>query len=145
MLQKVQKLRVFVASPGDVRPERDLMRKVIDELNVTIGPYKNCVLELVRWESHCHPEMGRAQAIINEQIGTYDIFIGIMWKRFGSPNGEKFNSGTEEEFRIAYDTWLERGVPWIKFYFKKESYRCDTQEEIQQLLQVHKFRNELRN
>ena len=83
----VRKVRVFVASPGDVDAERNTLPTVVQELNTTIAPHKNCFLELVRWETHCTPEMGRPQGVINAQIGRYDIFLGIMWKRFGSPTG----------------------------------------------------------
>ena len=38
------------------------------------------------------------QQIINSQVSDeYDIFIGILWTRFGTPT-ERAGSGTEEEF-----------------------------------------------
>ena len=59
-------------------------------------------LEAVRWESHCNPGVGsNVQSVINEQIGPTDIYVGIMWKRFGTPTG-RAGSGTEEEFKAAY-------------------------------------------
>ena len=38
-----------------------------------------------------------AQDVINRQLGEYDIFLGIMNTRFGSPT-HRADSGTEEEF-----------------------------------------------
>src|SRR5437870_2760491 len=76
-----RKIRIFVASPGDVQSERDQLVKVVRELNLTIGaiaPEKNVVLELVRWETHVHPGLGSdAQKVVNSQIGEYDIFVGL--------------------------------------------------------------------
>jgi hypothetical protein len=66
--QPICKLRLFVASPGDVQEERDHLKRVVDELNTTVAPFKNAVVELVRWESHCQPSMGRPQGVINDQI-----------------------------------------------------------------------------
>jgi hypothetical protein len=51
---QVQKVRIFIASPGDVQSEREQLSKVINELNQTVSilaPEKGIVLELVRWET----------------------------------------------------------------------------------------------
>jgi hypothetical protein len=69
MLERVRKLRVFGASPSDVSEERDRLSRVVDELNRSIGQDRNISVELVRWETHVSPDMGRPQAIINRQIG----------------------------------------------------------------------------
>lgn len=136
------KVRVFIASPGDVAFERSELAKVIEELNTTIGPHKNIVLELVRWETHCNPSMGRPQGVINTQIGKYNIFVGVMWKRFGSPTGIA-DSGTEEEFRNAYAEWEKDQTLPILFYFSQKQYQLRTPEEVQQCGKVLAFRNEL--
>ncbi|PYL26201.1 MAG: hypothetical protein DMF37_02915 [Verrucomicrobia bacterium] len=41
-----------------------------------------------------------AQDVINHQLAEYDIFLGIMSCRFGSPT-KRAHSGTEEEFNRA--------------------------------------------
>jgi hypothetical protein len=140
----IQKIRVFVSSPSDVTSERKQLKEVIEEINHTNGQHMGFMLEFVEWETHTHPGMGRPQSLINEQIGAYDIFIGIMCRRFGSPTG-KAGSGTEEEFRIAYDSWKATRKPLILFYF------CDasaggmprSRHDLQQLAQVMTFREEL--
>ena len=141
MVENVTKIRVFIASPGDVQTERDSMSGVIQELNSTIGERHGFVIELVKWETHCHPAMGRPQGVINEQIGPYDIFIGIMWKRFGSPTGVA-ESGTEEEFRRAYSAWRENRVSNILFYFSQEPFMPQSQEENEQMRKVLFFKEE---
>lgn len=138
----VNKIKIFVASPGDVEIERRTLEAVIKELNSTIAPEKNIVLELVRWETHCHPSMGRPQEVINRQIARYDIFLGIMWKRFGSPTGIA-DSGTEEEFSSAYTTWLKHNSPRIMFYFCQAPFMPRNAKDIEQLSKVLSFRQEL--
>ena len=138
----LKKLRLFVASPNDVSNERKTLEGVVNELNTTIAPDKGFVLELVRWETHCHPSMGRAQENINSQIGEYDIFLGIMWKKFGSPTGAA-QSGTEEEFRIAYKAWQNSNSPWIMFYFCKTPFMPNTKQELDQFSKVLSFMKEL--
>jgi len=139
-------LRVFVASPGDVSKERDALAKLIAELNLTIAvvaPEKEISLEVVRWETHAFPSAGRPQAVINEQIGEYDIFVGIMWTRFGTPSGVA-ESGTQEECDRAYETWRQHGRPQIMFYFCQEpSAPPASSAQAEQLLRVVSFRQKL--
>src|SRR5688572_22430092 len=142
MPQQITKVRVFVASSSDVKAEREMLSEVIDELNRTIGTEKNLILELVRWETHCYPNLGRIQGVVNEQIGAYDVFIGVMWRRFGTPTGLA-ESGTEEEFRLAYASWEKTKRPHIMFYFSNSPYRPQDAAENAQLQKVLQFREEL--
>ncbi|MEW6220293.1 MAG: hypothetical protein AB1634_12275, partial [Thermodesulfobacteriota bacterium] len=80
MSEQVNKVRVFVASPSDCKDERESLPSLFERLNHGIASEKHIVLELVRWETHAWPGFGQdPQDVINEQIGDYDIFIGIMW------------------------------------------------------------------
>lgn len=113
-------LQVFVASPGDVTEERGVLEEIIRELNITWADTFGIRLNLFRWETHAAPGFGDdAQDVINEQIPvSYDIFIGIMWTRFGTPT-QRAGSGTEEEFWVAYDRHKEDpNSVEIMFYFK---------------------------
>ncbi|CAK8716487.1 hypothetical protein KKHLCK_05615 [Candidatus Electrothrix laxa] len=103
MAKKLTLLQVFVASPGDVKDERTLLDDVISEFNKTWGNRNGVTLDLLKWETDSHPSFGvDPQEVINNQIGdNYDVFIGIMWGRFGSPT-KRAESGTEEEFNRAY-------------------------------------------
>src|SRR5207244_1040738 len=83
----VERLRIFVASPGDVARERDHVAAVAEEINRGVAAREGYALEVVRWQTHARPDVGRAQQIIFDQVGRVDIFIGIMWQRFGTPSG----------------------------------------------------------
>ena len=45
-------IRILVASPSDVQPERDALGEVVQEFNHTWGEYLQVRLDLVRWETH---------------------------------------------------------------------------------------------
>lgn len=135
-----QEILIFVASPSDVVEERNRVQKVADELNETIARNIGIVFKVLRWERDVIPALGKPQEIINEQIGRYQIFIGIMWRRFGDPTGEA-GSGTEEEFDLAYNRWLNLGEPWVMFYFCKKNFYLDDEEEISQFKKVIDFKN----
>jgi len=112
-------LEVFIASPGDVAPEREVLESVVSEFNLTWGDRHQVRLELLKWETHSRPAMGEdAQDVINRQIRDgYDIFLGIMWGRFGTATA-RADSGTEEEFQRAYDRLKNGDRVQIMLYFK---------------------------
>lgn len=136
-------MRLFVASPGDVQRERDSIVRVVTELNNTIGYNLELVFELIRWETHAHPALGRPQGVINTQIGDYDIFVGIMWKRFGTPTGHA-DSGTEEEFNLAYEQWQRDNRLQVLFYFSLAKYTLNSVSETEQAARVLAFKEELK-
>ncbi len=111
-------LSVFVASPSDVEEERTHLEDTIREPNTTWSRELGLRLELIRWETHAYPEFAvDAQAVINSQIpDDYDIFIGIMWYRFGTATGR---SGTEEEFDRAKTRFdADSNSVQLMIYFK---------------------------
>ncbi|MFC1523650.1 hypothetical protein ACFL6N_02545 [Thermodesulfobacteriota bacterium] len=137
-------LTIFAASPGDVDDERTILEEIISELNVMWSRDLGIRLDLVRWETHAYPGVGEdAQAVINEQIpDDYDLFVGIMWCRYGTPTG-RAGSGTVEEFERAkarYDS--DPTSVKLMIYFKDEAIppsRLDTS----QLAKVNEFRQSL--
>lgn len=89
------------------------------------------------------PQIGPGpQNVINKQMGEYDIFVGIMWSRFGTPT-DVASSGTEEEFRIAIKSWKDQRKPWIAFYFCNRPVNLRNEDQIQQKGKVVTFRSEL--
>jgi hypothetical protein len=83
------------------------------------------------------------QDVINTQIGEeYDVFLGIMWKRFGTPTG-RAASGTVEEFERALVRYRTSGRPELMFYFKKGD--LDISDDSAQLQAVQQFRIRLAN
>ena len=116
-------IRILVGSPSDVQPERDALDEVVQEFNHTWGEYLQVRLDLVRWETHVSPGIGEdAQDVINQQLPDKpDIFVGLMWGRFGTPT-KRAGSGTEEEFsRILEQHEREPDSIGILFYFKNAS------------------------
>jgi Domain of unknown function (DUF4062) len=136
-------LRVFLASPGDVADERARMERVVSSLNETIGESDGVFLDLIRWETHAWPGFGvDAQDVINREIEPGDIFIGIMWRRIGTPTARAI-SGTVEEFERAYDLWLRTGRPTLMLYFKTDAF-YPTLDELAQFRSVLEFKELLR-
>lgn len=137
-------LSAFVASPSDVAEERAHLEEIVRELNLTWSRQLAVRIELVKWETHTTPTFGtEPQAVINEQVGDdYDIFIGIMWARFGMPTLHH-DSGTEEEFERAYERHKSNPESVrIMFYFKDEPL-APSKLDPTQLAKVHAFKSKL--
>ena len=124
MADPILNITVFVASPGDVKGERKAVRDAAAEVNRTVGEREGFRLTVKGWETHTRPGAGRPQGVINDQIGPYDIFVGIMWARLGSPSG-KAASGTVEEYEIARAQWKRKRKhkPSVLFYFRSSAPR----------------------
>ena len=144
MTAKVELVRVFVSSPADLKDERVRLEEVVRELNTTWGDKLGMRVELVKWETHAYPGIGSdTQAVIEEEIGDrYDIFIGLLWVRFGTPT-KNAGSGTQQEFEKAYARFQDApGQLRIMFYFK-ETPVSPVDLDIAQLAQVQQFRKKL--
>ena len=143
---KVKLLRVFVASPGDVHDERGIVREVIEDVNRTSGQEKWNVLSVTGWETDARPSFGAdPQFLVNEQIADmsqYDLFVGILWSRFGTPT-PRARSGTEEEFNRAVGEHRKHRRPEIMFYFRQSPTNLTTREQIAQKDKVLEFREKL--
>ncbi|HLM58703.1 MAG TPA: COR domain-containing protein [Pyrinomonadaceae bacterium] len=137
-------LRVVVASPGDVQPERDVLPSVIEEVNRGVAADRGLLLTLSRWETDTHPGFHAEgpQGLIDPvlKINDCDLLIGIFWKRFGTPTADG-ETGTEHEFGQAYEAWQGKRSPQIFVYFNQKAYAPKSEEEAQQWGKVLKFRN----
>lgn len=146
-MPQVEKLSVFLASPGDVPTERRHVEEIVAELNRTVASDKGVVLQVVRWENDAFPGYGQdAQTLINEQIAEmskYALFVGIMWNRLGTPTS-RATSGTVEEFERAVQASKQNGQPDIWFYFRDSASKLDTEDQLEQRKKVLAFKEEVK-
>lgn len=141
MIKSIQNIRVFLSSPSDVQIERSKVFKIADELNKNMSQVLGRRLEIVGWEEVV-PSISRyAQNVINEQIGEYDIFLGILSIRFGTPTPNA-GSGTEEEFNLAYDRYKQGKLADICFFFKTDGFTAND-IDIDQFTLVKEFKRKI--
>lgn len=131
----VDRIRLFLASPGDVSDERTAVREIAESLNRVRSNSNKPWIEVVGWETHTFPAYGGdPQSIVNKQIadmGKFDLFVGIMWNRFGKPT-PRAKSGTLAEFELAKRSYECLGRPHIMFYFRQQPALFDTVEDCEQ-------------
>ena len=111
-------VKVFLASPGDLADERKVAKVIIDDFNSQLADALGYQVELVGWEDTL-PGVGRPQAIINRDLDGCDLFIGMLWKRWGTPPGTvPYTSGFEEEFNRSMTRNAGEGRPEINLLLK---------------------------
>jgi len=131
MSENIRIIRVFIASPGDVKPERDIAYSVMDEVNEIFSNLRstfNVTIEAVGWEKlapiHGIPNKSISKRIPVEEC---DVVLGIFWKKFGNPpgtmrlDGTEYSSGTEEEIERAFETARKSDKPFIMLYRKTDN------------------------
>ncbi len=133
-------LRVFLASPGDLQEERKAVRDVVAEFNESWADDLCYQLELDGWEDTV-AGFGRPQHLINQDVDRCALFIGMIWKRWGTPPSQdgEYTSGFEEEFErsLARRERSRSEVPEISLYFKEisEDLRADPGEDLKRVLE----------
>jgi hypothetical protein len=89
---------VMIASPGDIKDERDIAREVVLAWNNVHAVTRRTVLLPTGWDTHSAPAMDAIpQETINKQVlSDADLLVGIFWTRLGTATAG-FASGTVEE------------------------------------------------
>jgi hypothetical protein len=131
-------LKVLIASPGDVKTEREAIAKEIEEWNRgQKHSADNIRLEVHRWEVDAVPQMGSdVQSVINRQlVDDVDIVIAVFHSRLGTPTSRAV-SGTAEEI----DRTLQAGKT-VHVYFSKKPMPVN--HDAKQLKSVTAFQKEL--
>jgi Stage II sporulation protein E (SpoIIE)/NACHT domain len=141
--ERIEILRVIVASPSDVAAERDIVSRVLEDLNRSVAADRGVRLEPIRWETDAYPSFHPEgpQGAIDSVLRIPDaaLLIGIFWKRFGTPTKDAA-SGTEHEIRLAYEAWKQNRRPQIMVYFNQKPWTPQTSEELAQFGRLLDFR-----
>lgn len=91
-------LRIFLASPGDLADEREVVRVCVDEYNARRSGASAVTYEVVGWE-RVRGTARRPQEAINELIRESHFLVALFKGSWGSEPGSPwgYSSGTEEE------------------------------------------------
>jgi len=130
-----RQFQVFISSPGDVIPERRVLKAVIGRLNEEFSG--RAYLIPILWEEEPLLASDTFQAQIHPPRET-DIYIGILWSRIGSPlpetilrdDGSRYDSGTAFEFEDALMGFQKTGSPAILLYRKSGAPNISLEEKL---------------
>ncbi len=134
-----RRVRVFLASPSDVKAEREAARRVVERVNQTVGQRLRVFVDLFGWEVQ-PPGYGRPQDLLNPQVDDCDVFVGVVGRRWGTPTGAH-SSGFEEEYDRALRLRRRSGrAPELWLYLKDvpPGHAADPGPQLQQVLAFHR-------
>ncbi len=139
-MKQVKQIKLFVSCPGDISHELDSIKLIVDEINKTSGEQNSYVLRLISWKTDTYTQKGSdAQEVINNQIeGQYDVLIGLLWLRLGTPT-KRDKSGTVEEINRALNNKEKEQL----IYFKTEAPTDITKINPEELLKINEFKKDL--
>ncbi len=139
-------LKIFLASPGDLQDERKIARRIVVEENTNHANVLGYHIELVGWEETV-AQFRRAQEVINRDLDQCDFFVGLMWKRWGTPPGpvgHPYTSGFEEEYTRSVERHHRTGAPEIALLFKQVS-ADQLADQGPELKRVQSFKEKIKN
>jgi WD40 repeat protein len=121
-------IRVFVSSPGDLFPERAVVKQVLDELDKHPHYKDRFKFIAYAYEDSVPPRIAiEPQIVVDRYLlepTSADVVVGLLWGRMGTPTpnlldpdtGEPYLSGTAYELLSAYRASRERTAPIILLY-----------------------------
>lgn len=119
MAELALQLPVFIASPSDVREERDRVEEEIRNLAAEAAD-DGLLIRPIRWELDSTPTMReRPQQAINELLKKAELVVVIFWSSLGTesaPGAE--DSGTLEELFRATEQVMRGSTDDIFVYFR---------------------------
>jgi formylglycine-generating enzyme required for sulfatase activity len=159
------RVRVFLASPGDVTDERALALRALDRLPYDAFLRGRIAVETVAWDKPGADTPMLASMTPQEAIAQQrpkpsecDIVIAIFWSRMGTPlppeyikpDGSAYLSGTEWEYIDALEASRQTGRPWVLVYRRTEvpHFKADDPEinlKLKQWQLVNAFFASFRN
>lgn len=119
MPRDTRTISIFLASPGDVAREREVIAQTIDEWNQIRGRDRSTHFELLRWERSVSAGFAEdGQQVVTQQIGdNFDALIGVFWTRIGTAT-PRAESGTVEEYERALARRGNGENVEVAFFFK---------------------------
>jgi len=144
----LKEIKVFLSCPEDIVKNgiKDAIERVFEEDNIYFKKHYSFIFELKHWKKSVYLGKGtpRVQDRINEMLKNCDIYLGILWTRFGSfpasnPEGVSYSSGTEEEFYFAKS--LDKKLWFLFCRYPIDPYKIDPE----QLNKIKEFKEQLKS
>lgn len=147
MPQEIIEIKVFISCPSDVEDEKDIAIRACESVSRMLAKEKISV-KPIHWRKDVLPIItGKdPQKIIDEHLkeAEYDIYIGILWKRFGEPQ-DNGKTPTEGEFEDALLRYKQTQKPLTTVFFKQKEFLPHNQYETLQYLEVQKFQEKIKS
>lgn len=126
-------INAFIASPGDVAYEREIIKRIVAEENDIHFHEQGYHIKTIGWETDSPPDEQEWQNSLNELINACFLFVCVLWTRIG-----KY---TKIEYEYALRHLKEKGYPHILMYFSNLPLVEENRESREK--EVRNFRDSL--
>lgn len=134
---------VFLAYISDVEDEVNATKDIVESINRGLEPL-GIELDLRTWKD-VPAEFGNPQQQINRELPEKcDVFIGVVYKKWGTPTGQS-DCGFREEFDIVERRYNKKGEPTILLYAKTVKEEDITDDEKEDFNKIKDFKKEIIN
>ena len=136
-------LKVFIASPSDVKRERETAESEILEIDRVCRATIGLRVECFKWE-HLppltpSPDDGDIEdVILREQVQKCNVFVLILHKRYGSTSSGHTVSNTEREVDTALHMLEQRPNIMILSYFRQTQDDPDPGDQEKKIRELKK-------
>lgn len=132
-MESIKQCNVFISSPGDLKEERQIISKCLEQMKMP-----GVVFKPIQWEKDLpNTSLSPPQPLINETLlSKADILVGVFSTKFGTKT-EVADSGTVEEI----ETFIAQEKPVILYFYNRNVATDDlTEKELQELLKIKEFK-----
>ena len=131
-------ITVLLSCPGDLLAAKDALSAAVQEVARHFRPF-GMAIDVWRHDPQAIPGVGHdAQAVVSRQMPPYQIYVGMLCGRLGTPTMHAA-SGTLKEFLQARQGFLETGSPEVLFYFCASPPDASADKDRSQRAQVVEF------
>lgn len=144
MAKSITLLTIFISGTSETDADRTALKGILQNLSQIIELTQNTSIRVVTWPDDFNPGVNEdPQMEIKRQLkNEYDIYLGLLGSRFGSPT-PRAESGTVEELYDAIAQFhQDTSSLRVLFYFKKSNDNT-LSLDTKQLQQVQDFKENL--
>jgi hypothetical protein len=144
-MQDIQTFNILVSSPSDLSDERKFIQEHVEQhINRLVGKFTTIRFSVSLWETDSQTSISTSpQKVIDNTMPEYDIYLGILWLKFGTPT-DGAPSGTVYEYERALQRIAEEKTHDIMFLFKEDNPSLGT-FDAHEYTKVQDFKNRLTN
>lgn len=141
MFKMMPVCRLMISCPSDVKTEVEIIQKVVDNINDSIGMSMDIFVKTMHWSKNVIPKAGDyPQSIINRQlVDKADAVIAIFGNKIGQPT-QKYDSGTIEEIEEMIRQRKQVFVYFSDKPVKKSEINLEAEEKIAKFKEAYKNR-----
>lgn len=135
MFKKMPVCRLMISCPSDIKTEIELINKVVENINDSIGISMDVFVKTLHWSKNVMPQAGDyPQSLINKQIlDKSDAIIAIFGNKVGSPT-QHYESGTIEEI----EQMIQKGKQVFVYFSDKPVRKSEIDMEADAKIQAFK-------